>query len=74
MILETLPNVSSLSREEKWQLAGELWDELLPESTPAIDDAIEKLIQARMETYRQNPESASSWAAVKERLKLSRNA
>ena len=74
MILDTLPEVQSLSARDKWQLAEELWDELIPDVNDARDSAIEKLIDARMEDYRQNPETATTWDAVKQRMKALRHA
>lgn len=74
MILDTLPEVQSLSARDKWQLAEELWDELIPDVNDARDSAIEKLIDARMEEYRQNPETATTWDAVKQRMKALRHA
>jgi putative addiction module component (TIGR02574 family) len=74
MILDQLPNVQSLSASEKWQLAEELWNELIPNVDAERDDAIVKLIESRMEEYRKNPESATTWDALKNRLKLLRHA
>ena len=74
MILDTLPEVQSLSARDKWQLAEELWDELIPDVNDARDSAIEMLIDARMEEYRQNPETATTWDAVKQRMKALRHA
>jgi putative addiction module component (TIGR02574 family) len=74
MILDTLPEVQSLSAQDKWLLAEELWDELIPDVNESRDAAIEKLIDARMEDYRQNPETATSWDAVKQRIKALRHA
>jgi len=73
MIIDSLPQVRDLSPEEKWQLAEELWDELIPDVNEARDNAIEKLIESRMSHYRENPETASSWESLKERIESLRN-
>ena len=74
MILDQFPSVQNLSPNEKWQLAEELWDELIPSADAERDEAIVKLIESRMEDYRQNPESATTWDALKDRLKLLKHA
>lgn len=68
MIIDSLPEVQGLSPEQKWKLAEELWDELIPEKISDRDDAIEELINQRMRHYKEHPETASSWEAVKSRL------
>jgi len=74
MIIDSLPQVRDLSPEEKWQLAEELWDELIPNVNESRDNAIEKHIESRMNHYRRHPETASSWESLKERIESLRNA
>ena len=74
MIIDSLPQVRDLSPEEKWQLAEELWDELIPNVNESRDNAIEKLIESRINHYRRHPETASSWESLKERIESLRNA
>lgn len=73
MIAEPIPELQRLSPEEKLVLAGELWDEwaALPDAIPRRDDHTE-LLQARLEHYRRNPESATAWEDVKARILASR--
>lgn len=73
MIIEKLPAVRDLSPNEKWLLAQELWNELIPEPEVSRDDAIERLIDERIADYRRNPASAVSWAVVKEKLHALKN-
>jgi len=68
MIIDSIPEVKDLSPQEKWQLAEELWDELMPDELGARDDAIERLIEARKSHFEQHPESATSWTELKQRL------
>lgn len=70
MILETLPNVQSLSADEKAILAQELLDEL---NAPAVsvdqEAAILDVLNRRFEDYRRNASEGSSWGDVRARLK-----
>ena len=74
MILEQFPGVRNLSADDKWLLAEELWEELLPEPDAERDQAIHKLIAARMDDYRLNPHTAVSWESVKQKMQALRHA
>lgn len=74
MILEQFPGVRGLSTGDKWLLAEELWEELVPEADVERDEAIQKLIEARMEHYRRNPDTAVSWETVKQKIQALRHA
>jgi putative addiction module component (TIGR02574 family) len=69
MIAERLPGVSELSPQEKWILAGELWDAVAedPKAVPQ-NDAQRKLIRERWEQYQANPELGTTWQAIQRRL------
>jgi putative addiction module component (TIGR02574 family) len=69
MIAERIPALKNLSLEEKLILAGELWDELAqhPNGFPSRDDHV-KLLQERLEHYKQNPHDIVSWESVKARI------
>ena len=73
MIAERIPGLKSLSPEEKLILVGELWDELAsqPNAFPPREDHI-KLLQERLEQYRQNPTDVVAWEQVKARILSSR--
>ena len=73
MIAERIPALKSLSSEEKLILVGELWDELAsdPQAFPVRDDHI-KLLQERLEKYRQHPEDTVAWEDVKKHILSSR--
>jgi putative addiction module component (TIGR02574 family) len=69
MIAERIPALQMLSLEEKLILAGELWDELAahPEAFPPRDDHV-KILQERLEHYRQHPEDVTAWEDLKARI------
>jgi putative addiction module component (TIGR02574 family) len=73
MIAERIPELKSLSPEEKLILAGELWDEIAarPDAFPPREDHIQ-LLRERMEHYRQHPEDVTAWEDVKARILASR--
>jgi putative addiction module component (TIGR02574 family) len=73
MIAEKIPELKTLSTEEKLVLVGELWDELAahPDALPPREDHI-KLLQERLEHYRQHPDDVIAWEEVKSRILASR--
>jgi len=73
MIAEKIPELKTLSAEEKLILVGELWDELAasPDAFPPREDHI-KLLRERLEHYRQHPEDVVAWENVKARILASR--
>lgn len=62
--------VFELSLSEKLQLLEDLWDSIVqaPEQIPVLDWQKEELAK-RKAAYLQNPDSGSSWEAVKERIR-----
>jgi putative addiction module component (TIGR02574 family) len=73
MIAEKIPELKSLSAEEKLILVGELWDQLAanPNAFPPREDHI-KLLQERLAHYREHPEDTVAWEKVKARILASR--
>ena len=73
MIAETIPALKSLSLGDKLILVGELWDELAaePHAFPPCEEHI-KLLQERLEHYRQHPTDVMAWEDVKARILSSR--
>jgi putative addiction module component (TIGR02574 family) len=73
MIVERIPGLKGLSSEEKLILVGELWEELAadPEAFPPRDDHI-RLLQERLNHYRQHPQDTVAWEEVKARILASR--
>jgi hypothetical protein len=62
MIAETFPELGMPTPREKLILAGEPVGEYdaTPQDTPP-DAAMGRVLDARMEEYRRNPDSALSW-------------
>ncbi len=73
MIAEKIPTLQMLSLEEKLVLAGELWDELAahPDAFPPRADHI-KILQERLEHYRQHPEDVTACEDLNTRILASR--
>jgi putative addiction module component (TIGR02574 family) len=73
MIAERIPELQRLSAEEKLILVRELWDELAaePNAFPLRDDHL-KLLQERLEYFRQHPDDVVAWEQVKARILGSR--
>jgi putative addiction module component (TIGR02574 family) len=71
MILETIPDVKSLSAAEKLLLVSELWDDLAahPTEVPVSREQIAEL-DRRMEAYRRDPSQVTSWEAIQQRMDL----
>ncbi len=69
MILDTLPEVQSLSMDEKTVLANELLDELnAPPVCASQEGAILDVLNERYEAYREGNNSGANWAEVRARL------
>ena len=62
--------VFELTLSEKLQLLEDLWDSIaqVPEQIPVLDWQKEELAK-RKAAYLQNPNSGSSWEAVKDRIR-----
>jgi putative addiction module component (TIGR02574 family) len=73
MIAEKIPELKTLSAEEKLILVGELWDELAAsaDAFPPREDHI-KLLRERLEHYRQHPDDVVAWEQVRARIIASR--
>jgi putative addiction module component (TIGR02574 family) len=74
MILDKVPGVQQLTRDEKWQLIDELWGQLLllPDEQPRPE--IVTVLQERMAEYRDEPSQGIPWAEAKARLRAARGA
>ena len=69
MIAEKIPQLKTLSADEKLILVGELWEELAkdPAGFPPREDHV-RLLRERLEEYRKNPVNLDSWETVKARI------
>ena len=69
MLIEKIPGIQQLTKNEKVVLASELW-----ESTRAfefdwpVSPELIKELDRRWEDYQKDPSRASTWNEVKERL------
>jgi len=61
MIVERIPEIAELTRDEKRTLVSELWEEVLADNDSPTDEAIERLLKARMAHYEKNPASSMTW-------------
>lgn len=73
MIAEKIPQLSSLSVEEKLILVGELWDELAahPGALPPRQDHVQ-VLEERLAHFREHPEDVAAWEEVRKRILASR--
>ena len=69
MIIERLPEVQKLSNEEKWALVDELWADLVGDSESEAKPAIVEELQSRMAHFEANPETGTTWEAIRDRLR-----
>lgn len=68
MIVETLPDVQKLTLEEQLLLAAELFENATDCTVDDPDPDILQRLDQRLAEYRDKPESASPWSAVKARI------
>ena len=69
MIIERLPEVQSLSDEEKWILVDELQASLLAAAERAsTDQAITANLEKQLAHYEAHPETAKTWEQARDRL------
>ncbi len=68
MIAEQYPGLLDRTDEEKLQLAGELWNDVIGDAAEADDPGIISLMESRLAEYRAHPERVSSWEDVRARL------
>lgn len=73
VVAEKIPQLKTLSAEEKLILVGELWDQLAadPQSFPEREDHV-RLLEERLAHYRKHPDDVIAWEEVKKRILSSR--
>ncbi len=58
-----------LSIPERIQLVEDIWDTIVPEAAALqLSEDEKKIIDSRLDAYRRNPDSGSSWEDVYRRL------
>lgn len=73
MIVEQLPEVQSLSSENKLALAVELFEGVTDCSVENPDLEIVRILDERLAEHREQPSAASPWSEVKARILGSRD-
>ncbi|MGZ5053032.1 MAG: addiction module protein [Methylobacter sp.] len=65
----TAADTLDLSIPERIQLVEDIWDTIIAKaSSIELSDEEKKIIDDRLENYRQNPESCSPWEDVYQRI------
>ena len=73
MIAESIPQLSSLSSDEKILLAAELWRDAAGGDGEAPDPELIAALRERLAYYREHPTEVSSWAEVRARVLAQRS-
>jgi putative addiction module component (TIGR02574 family) len=61
--------INQLSIAERIQLAEDLWDSILDRQDEVpLDRSQQQELDRRLERHRQDPNSGSTWEAIKQRL------
>ena len=68
MIAESIPQLSSLSSDEKILLAAELWREAAGGEGAPPNPELVAALRERVAWYREHPTEVSTWAEVRARI------
>jgi len=73
VIAERIPPLGKLSPAEKLLLVSELWDQVtsVPTDIPVSQTLLDEL-DRRMEEFRRDPSTATTWEEAKQRIRASR--
>ncbi|MBK1988290.1 addiction module protein [Sphaerospermopsis aphanizomenoides BCCUSP55] len=64
-------DISEISIAERIQLVEDLWDSILEQQEELpLSEAQQQELDRRLENYKKNPTSGSSWEEVKQRLEF----
>ncbi len=72
MVKERYPELIALSLEEKWLLMAELEEEIMasdPSAQEPLKSAIAAKLEERYREYQNDPESASTWSEVSQKMR-----
>jgi hypothetical protein len=75
MIAERLPQLATMTRDEKWLVFRELEVELAEDDTtetPEGKAAVLELLEQRWRNYQADPGTATTWEKVQERMQANR--
>ena len=68
MIAESIPQLRSLSSDEKILLAAELWREAVGRDDDAPSPQLVAALRERLADHREHPEEVSTWEEVRARI------
>jgi putative addiction module component (TIGR02574 family) len=68
MIAENIPQLNSLSSDEKILLAAELWRQAAGEKGEAPNPELVAALRERLAYYREHPTEVSTWEEVRARI------
>ena len=68
MIAESIPQLSSLSSDEKILLAAELWRDAAGDHGEPPEPKLVAALRERLAWYREHPTEVSTWAEVRARI------
>ncbi len=66
MIAETIPQIRSMRPQEKFELAAELWEDVLQHEDQIMDPpGIAAVLEERLARYRAGQTAGKSWEEVR---------
>ena len=68
MIAESIPQLRSLTSDEKILLAAELWREAVGQEDEQPTPALAAALRERLAWYREHPTEVSTWEEVRARI------
>lgn len=71
MIAECLPDLAAMSRDQKWLVFRELEEELAADDLTETAEgkaAVIEILDQRWQHYQADPDSATPWSTVRERM------
>lgn len=69
MIKERIPELNQFTKQDKLDLAKELWDEVHDEVDFSLTEEQKSELDRRLRKYRENPDNTIAWENVKRKLK-----
>lgn len=73
MIAESIPQLDSLSPDQKILLAAEVWRDAVGSGGESPNVAVVQALRERLSHYRENPDQVSTWEDVRARIVRHKN-
>jgi hypothetical protein len=70
MIAENIPQLRSLSPDQKILLAAELWRDAVGGDAENPNPSLVQALRERLDYYREHPQETSTWEEVRARIAL----